>query len=62
MENNSAERQELLAKFLETQEKLRKLEQENDLLKETNFRLSQELELKENAVDNLFSFIEGLKK
>ena len=62
MENKAAEREKLLAKFLETEKKLRLLEEENDLLKETNFRLSKELQEKENAVDNLFSYIEGLKK
>lgn len=62
MKDHSNKRKELLEKFLNAQEKLQKLEEENDILKETNFRLSRELEEKESAVGNLFSYIEGLKR
>ena len=62
MGKNTAEREKLMAQYLEAQQQLSKLAEENDLLKETNFRLSVELQEKEVAVDNLFSYIEGLKK
>jgi hypothetical protein len=62
MKDHSNKRAQLLEKYLTAQEKLQKLEEENDLLKETNYRLARELEEKENAVGNLFSYIEGLKR
>lgn len=55
------ERAKMLEEYLEAKEKLRRLEEENQFLKETNYMLSQRLEEKDAAVQNLFSYIEGIK-
>jgi thiamine kinase-like enzyme len=62
MDKKSQERKAKMDEFLLIRQKLDKLEEENSLLKETNFSLSKRLEEKENAVENLFSIIEDLKK
>lgn len=62
MDSKSQERKAMMDEFLLIRQKLDKLEEENSLLKETNFSLSKRLEEKENAVENLFSIIEDLKR
>lgn len=62
MKSKADERKALLEEFLQLKEKFQQLSQENDLLKETNFHLSKRLEEHESTVDNLFFYIEDLKK
>jgi len=62
MDKKSAERKAMMEEFLLIRQKLDKLEEENQLLKETNFSLSKNLVEKQNAVENLFSIIEDLRK
>ena len=62
MDKKSEERKALLEDFLQLRDKLQKLEAENDLLKQTNFSLAKRLDEKQNAVENLFSIIEDLRK
>lgn len=56
----SEEREALLLAFMETKKRLEDLENENQLLKESNFLLNRQLEEKETAVLNLFSYIESI--
>lgn len=55
------EREKLLNDYLLNQQKLTELEQEIQRLRESNFHLAKELEEKESAVQNLFSYIEVLQ-
>ena len=56
----SEEREALLLAFMETKKRLEALENENQLLKESNFLLNRQLEEKETAVLNLFSYLESI--
>lgn len=62
MNPKNTERTQILQEYLEAKERLKKLEEENQVLKESNYLLSQRLEEKDAAVQNLFSYIEGLKQ
>jgi hypothetical protein len=60
MSKLSEEREALLLAFMETKKRLEALENENQLLKESNYQLNRQLEEKETAVMNLFSYIESI--
>lgn len=62
MESKSEERKALLEEFLQLKKQNEKLQEENNLLKETNYHLSKRLEENESTVDNLFFYIEDLRK
>ncbi len=53
------QRQEIMNQFLETKAKLKKVSQEKEKLEKENQSLSDELEEKNIAVQNLFSYLQG---
>ncbi|GEM_PF-5566665 len=61
MDTKLNERENLLNDYLVNQKKLTELEHEIQRLRESNFHLVKELEEKESAVQNLFSYIEVLQ-
>ncbi len=53
------QRQEIMNQFLETKAKLKKVSQEKEKLEKENQSLSDELEEKNIAVQNLFAYLQG---